>query len=465
MNRCFCFLISLLLLLPMMTIHAQTQNVTSYTLPNGLKLFVQEDHRAPLVVSQVWYKVGSSYEPNGITGISHALEHMMFKGTPKHGPGEFSRIIAENGGQENAMTDTDFTMYYQTLEANKLPISFELEADRMRNLSLSPAEFGKEIQVVMEERRMRFEDNPQALTYERFLAAAHIANGYHHAPIGWMNDLRQMSDQDLQTWYNKWYAPNNALIVVVGDVKPEQVYQLALQYFGPLKPGRLPVVKQHSEVPSLGERNVLVKLPAQLPWLIMGYNVPSIKSDPSTDDTYTLAVIASILSSGDSSWLEKDLVRGQQIAAGANASYDPTSRLPTLFTLDGTPSPGHTTAQLKQAFFSEIQRLQNQLVDEKELSRIKAGIIAAKVYSQDSISNQAMEIGSLEVVGLPWQLRDEFIKRVAQVTPQQVQEVARRYLINDNLTTTELQPLPLAENQQHKAPLPGPSPVGGEHVH
>lgn len=449
----------------MLTIHAQTQNVTSYTLPNGLKLFVQEDHRAPLVVSQVWYKVGSSYEPNGITGISHALEHMMFKGTAKHGPGEFSRIISENGGQENAMTDTDYTMYYQTIEASKLPISFELEADRMRNLSLSPAEFGKEIQVVMEERRMRYEDNPQALTYERFLAAAHIANAYHHTTIGWMNDLRQMSDDDLRAWYNKWYVPNNALVVVVGDVKPEQVYQLALQYFGPLKPGRLPVVKQHGEVPSLGERDVIVKLPAQLPWLIMGYNVPSIKSDPSTNDTYTLAVIAGILSSGDSSWLEKDLVRGQQIAAGANASYDPTSRLPTLFTLDGTPSQGHTTAQLKQAFFSEIQRLQNQLVEEKELSRVKAGIIAAKVYSQDSISNQAMEIGSLEAVGLPWQLRDEFIKRIAQVTPQQVQEVARRYLINDNLTVAVLQPLPLAENQQNKTPLPGPSPVGGEHVH
>ena len=213
--------------------------VHEYQLENGLKLIVKEDHRAPVMVSQVWYKVGASYEPDGITGVSHVLEHMMFKGTKTHPPGEFSRIIAENGGRENAFTSQDYTTYFQRMEASRLPISFELEADRMRRLQLQEEEFQKELRVVMEERRLRTDDKPTALTYEQFIATAYTASSYRSPTIGWMDDLENMTLTDLADWYRRWYAPNNATVVVVGDVDPDEVLRLARVYFGPLKPEKI----------------------------------------------------------------------------------------------------------------------------------------------------------------------------------------------------------------------------------
>lgn len=424
------------------------KKVHSWQLSNGLQLFVQEDHRAPVVVSQVWYKVGSSYEPVGITGISHALEHMMFKGTPKHGMGEFSRIIAENGGDENAFTAYDYTGYYQLLDANKLPISFELEADRMRHLTLDPEEFSKEIQVVMEERRTRTEDNPQGKAYERWMAAAHISTAYHHMPIGWMHDLQHMTVADLRAWYQQWYAPNNALVVVVGDVDPEQVHQLAEQHFGHLKPAVLPVIKPQLEILPLGKRRVEVKVCAQLPWLGMAYNAPSLKNDLSCNDPYVLKVIAAVLDGGRSSRLSADLVRGQEIAADINAWYDPYSRLGSLFLLDATPAPSHTVSELETALGHQIKRLKNTLVTRDELARVKARAIAHRTYAQDSISRQANEIGSLEAVGLSWQLRDEYLPRISAVTSEQIQETARRYLTSDRLTVLKLKPLSMGKREK-----------------
>jgi zinc protease len=415
--------------------------VSSWELPNGLKLFVQEDHRAPVVVSQVWYKVGSSYEPVGITGISHALEHMMFKGTPTHGMGEFSRIIAENGGDENAFTDYDYTGYYQLLDASKLPIAFELEADRMRHLTLDAGEFAKEIQVIMEERRMRTEDNPHGKAYERWMAAAHVSTAYHHMPIGWMHDLENMTVEDLRAWYEQWYAPNNALIVVVGDVKPKQVYELAQKHFGPLKPSTLPIIKPQLEIPPLGKRTLEVKVRAQLPWLGMAYNAPCLKNDPESHDPYVLRMIACVLDNGRSSRLSEELVRGQEVAADASAWYDPYSRLSSLFMLDATPAPSRTVAELEAALVKQIQRLKTTLVSPDELTRIKARLLAVRTYAQDSISRQANEIASLEAVGLSWKLRDEYMARISAVTPEQIQTVAKRYLRSDRLTVLKLKPL------------------------
>lgn len=414
--------------------------VSSYTLSNGLKVFVQEDHRAPIAVSQVWYKVGSSYEPVGITGISHALEHMMFKGTPRYGMGEFSRIIAENGGDENAFTSHDYTAYYQLLDVSRLPIAFELEADRMRHLNLDADEFAKEIQVIMEERRMRTEDDPHGKAYERWMAAAHISTAYHHMPIGWMHDLEHMTVEDLRAWYQKWYAPNNALLVVVGDVNPEKIYALAEQHFGELKPAKLPVIKPQAEILPLGKRTVEVKVPAQLPWLGLCYNAPCLKNDLESNDPYVLRVMAAVLDSGRSSRFSEDLVRGQEIAAEASAWYDPYSRLSSLFMLYATPTPARKISELKSALMKQVQRLKKTLVDACELERIKARTIASRIYGQDSISRQANEIGSLEAIGLPWTLRDEYIERITAVTPTQIQDAARRYLTPDRLTVLELKP-------------------------
>ncbi|MDD1612405.1 MAG: insulinase family protein, partial [Methylococcaceae bacterium] len=289
---------------------ATEPKVSEHKLKNGLKVLVQEDHRSPVVVSQVWYKVGSSYEPGGITGISHMLEHMMFKGTDKLKPGEFSRIIAENGGDENAFTGTDYTAYFQTMNASRLAVSFELEADRMRHLHLLPDELKKELEVVTEERRMRTDDNPQAKVAEYFSAAAYTNSPYQHPVIGWPADIAHYTVEDLQAWYQRWYAPNNATLVVVGDVKTDDVFALAEKYFAELKPSEIKPIKPQTEMPQVGVRRIVVKAPAKLPYLTMGYKVPSLATAEQDGEAYALEVLAGVLDGGKSARLSSRLVRG-----------------------------------------------------------------------------------------------------------------------------------------------------------
>lgn len=434
-------------------------NVTEYKLENGLKLVVKEDHRAPVVVSQVWYKVGSSYEHSGITGVSHVLEHMMFKGTKTHPPGEFSRIIAANGGRENAFTSRDYTAYYQQLEKSRLPVSFELEADRMRNLILQEAEFVKEVQVVMEERRLRTEDDPQSITSEHFNASAYLNSPYGHPVIGWMNDLKSLRVADLEQWYNTWYAPNNATVVVVGDVNPEEVLALAKKYFGPLQPSVLPAVKSQVEVEQRGIRRITVKAPAELPYLLMGYKAPVVSTAPQEWEPYALEVLAAVLDGGDSARFAKRLVREKQIATGAGAGYEPYARNETLFIFDGTPAAAHTIAELEAAIRDEIELVRNELSTNEELERIKSQVVASAVYELDSVFYQAMQIGTLETVGLDWRLIDSYVQKIRSVTPEQVQQVARKYLTEDTLTVAVLEPQPLAKDQ---APAPA-APAGHAH--
>lgn len=419
---------------------AKAQTTQEYRLNNGMKLIVREDHRAPVVMSQVWYKIGSSYEPLGITGISHALEHMMFKGTQQHPAGEFSHIIANEGGQENASTSSDYTFYYQELAANKLPLSFQLEADRMQNLTLSDKEFVKEIQVVIAERRMRTDDNPQSITFERFSAASHISDGYHHPVIGWLNDLNHMTVNDLKQWYQQWYAPNNATLVVVGDVNSQQVFNLANHYFGVVPVKQLPVVKPQSEIASLGTRRVEVKIPAELPWFVMGYNVPSRVTAQEPWHAYALQVLAAILDGGSSARLEKTLVREKKIASDISIDYDLYSRLDGLLTITGTPTANHSAALLEAAILDQIKQLQTTLVNNDEITRVKTQLIASKTYEKDSIVGQAIEIGSLESIGLSWRVAEDYVKNIQAITPQQIQTVAKLYLIPDRLTIAVLTP-------------------------
>ena len=427
---------------------AQNPAVHEFKLDNGLKLIVKEDHRSPVVVSQVWYKVGSSYEHDGITGLSHALEHMMFKGTPKHGPNEFSRIIAENGGRENAFTSHDYTAYFQELEKNRLKISFELEADRMRHLTLDPKEFAKEIQVVMEERRMRTDDDPESLTDEQFNAVAFLNSSYRIPVIGWMDDLKHMRVEDLRKWYQTWYAPNNATLVVVGDVDPQQVFALAKKYFGPLKPDTIPEVKPRDEIPQTGIRRITVKAPAELPYLVMGYKVPVLRTAKKAWEPYALEVLAGILDGGDSARIAKNLIRGSQVAAQASAGYNLDARSENLFALDGTPAQGHTITELEKALRGQIKKLRDDLVSDEELKRIKTQVVTSDVYQKDSVFYQAMQIGSLESVGLGWQVGDEYVDKVKAVTAEQVRDVARKYLIDDHLTVAVLDPQPISDEER-----------------
>ena len=430
--------------------------VHEYALDNGLKLIVKEDHRAPVVVSQVWYKVGSSYEHDGITGISHALEHMMFKGTKKYPAGEFSRIIAENGGSENAFTGQDYTAYFQQLEKSRLEVSFKLESDRMRNLSLKKDDFAKELEVVKEERRLRTEDNPESLTYEYFNATAFLSSPYRIPVIGWMEDLDNLTVDDVRHWYEKWYAPNNATLVVVGDVEPDDVLHLAKKYFGPLKPSDLTPVKPREEVEQKGERRLTVKVPAELPYLLIGYKVPTLTTAKQDWEPYALDVLAGILDGGDSARFSRNLIRGAEIASSVSAGYNLDSRLESLFIFDGTPAKSHAIAELEQAIYKQIEDLQTDLVSKEELDRIKTQVVAREVYQQDSVFFQAMQIGTLETVGLDWRLLDEYVDRIRAVTAEQVRDVAQRYLVDTSRTVAVLNPLPLDSNKPVPPPMTGP---------
>jgi len=432
-------LCTILLCLPVFTSSAETK-VFEHTLANGLKVLVKEDHRSPVVVSQVWYKVGSSYEPGGITGISHMLEHMMFKGTDKHPAGEFSRIIAENGGDENAFTGQDYTAYFQTMEASRLAVSFELEADRMRNLHLLPEELKKELQVVTEERRMRTDDNPQAKMQEQFMTMAYSNSPYKHPVIGWPADIANYKVEDLQAWYQRWYAPNNATLVVVGDVHAKDVFELAEKYFGALKPSDIKPLKPQTEIDQLGARKMTVKVPAKLPSILMGYKVPALKTAANEWEAYALEVLAGVLDGGSSARLSSQLVRGKQIAVSAGAGYGLTSRMSNLFELEATPAEGKTVLELEAALKDEIRKLQENLISSEELQRIKAQVLASDIYQRDSNFYQAMQIGTLETVGLGWQKADEYVAKINQVTAEQVRDVARKYLVDDHLSIAYLEP-------------------------
>ncbi len=433
---------------------AEAPKVHERLLDNGLKVLVKEDHRAPIVTSQVWYKVGSSYEHGGLTGVSHLLEHMMFKGTEKLAPGEFSRIIAANGGDENAFTGRDYTAYFQTLAADRLPISFELEAQRMRFLTLPKEEFLKELEVVKEERRMRTEDDPESLAYEQFNATAYEASPYRIPVIGWASDLEDMNVADLRDWYRQWYAPNNATLVVVGDVDPEEVFALAEKHFGPLSAEPVSPPKPGGDPAQRGEKRIKVKAPAKEPYLLMGYKSTAIGHAGEDWEPYALEMLSSVLDGGSSARFSRELVRGSHVAASAGASYSAFTRLPGMLLLDGIPAQGRTIDELEQALLAQIQRLRDEPVAEAELERIRNQLIAAKVYEKDSVYAQAKQIGSLETVGLGWQLMEEYVAHLSRVSPAQVQAVARKFLVPDNLTVALLEPQPL-DGKGSKATTPG----------
>ncbi len=439
-----------------------SESVHEYRLENGLKLVVKTDHRAPVVVSQVWYKVGGSYEHAGSTGLSHLLEHMMFKGTERHPPGEFSRLIAAQGGRENAFTGDDYTAYYQQLAVDRLEVSFALESDRMQGLVVKPDEFAKEQPVVMEERRLRTEDDPQSLTYEAFRAAAFQVSPYRQPVIGWMDDIKHLTPDDLKNWYQTWYAPNNATLVVVGDVDPHAVLALAQKYYGPLKARPIPALKPRNEPPQRGERRITVKLPAELPYVLLGYKVPVLTSPAIKPwEPYALQVLASALGDGESARLARHVVRGSELAANASAGYNPYDRLDSLLLMDATPAQGRDAAAVEHALREEVRKLREQPIDTAELERVKARVLADAVYQQVSMFYQAMQIGTLETVGLSWREHEAYVPRIQAVTAEQVQEVARRYLTDEHLSVAVLQPLPPDPNK------PRPLLQGGDsgHVH
>ena len=437
------YLFYIALLLGMLHTTAQAE-VFERTLANGLKVIVKEDHRAPVVVQQIWYKAGSMDERTGVTGIAHVLEHLMFKGTHSVPAGEFSRRIAAAGGRENAFTSYDYTAYFQQLHKSKLPLAMQLEADRMRNLNLTAADFASEIKVVMEERRLRTDDEAHALLYEKMMATVFQQHPYQHPIIGWMNDLESLTVGDAKAWYKRWYAPNNATLIIGGDVKAEEVFALAQRHYGAIPRRAMPAPRVFIESKQVGIKRIVVKAPAELPHLVMSYHAPTLQ-DPAQDwKPYALQILAGVLDGNESARLNKHLVREQQIASGAGAGYDATSRGPSLFTLEATPSEGKTVNDVEAALRGEIALLVKDGVSEEELQRVKAQVMAGEVYKLDSLFYQAMQIGQMESIGLGHRALQVILEKLQAVTAEQVRQVAEEILQDDSLTVAVLDPQPLS---------------------
>jgi zinc protease len=424
-----------------------------FTLANGLRLIVKEDHRAPTAVQQVWYRAGSMDESPGTTGVAHVLEHMMFKGTRRVGPEQFSRLVAEAGGRDNAFTSTDFTVYHEQVHRDRLPFVMRLEADRMANLAIRPVEFAREIKVVMEERRMSYEDQPRALLDENLLATAFSAHPYKWPTIGWMQDLQNMTWQDARSWYRNWYAPNNATVVVVGDVDAQQVFDWAKRYYGPLARKIIPERKPQSEPAQRGPRRVELKAPAELAYVRFGYKAPALRNPSKDWEPFALQVLVKVLGGYDAARLNQTLVRERRIATSAGAEYELVSRGPGMVFLSAAAAQGHGGAELEAALREVVAKVGAQGITPEELQRAKVQLLAQFVYRRDSFFAQAMELGELESSGLSYRDADRIPERFKTITTEQVKSVAAKYLVDDGLTVAVLDPQPLGRGAStHAAP-------------
>lgn len=423
--------------------YAQDLKVTEKLLSNGLKVLLKEDHKAPVVTFQIWYKVGSRNEKLGTTGISHLLEHMMFKGTKNYGPKTFSQTIMRNGGNDNAFTGKDYTAYFENFASDRIGISLELESDRMQNLLLDEKDFLSEREVVKEERRMRTEDDPTASMVEEMMATAYLAHPYQWPVIGWMADIDNITRKDMVDHYRTYYAPNNATIVVAGDFKTKTLLPMIEKYFGQIPRG--PAIQKVGAVEprQRGERRVILKKEAELPAVMAGYHAPDIKHK----DSYALEVLQSILSSGKSSQLYKSLVYEQQIALYAGGDYDNIANDPGLFYVYAGVMPGKTTDEVEKALYAEIEKLKTTQVTDEELRKAKNQIESSFIMGQDSIFYQAMLLGQFETVA-DWRLVEKYVGNIRAVTKEDVMRVAKEYFTEDNRTVGIL--IPVKGNEGEK---------------
>ena len=416
--------------LSLITLTARAELPThEFQLDNGLDVLVREDHRAPVITVMVWFKAGSIDEAPYETGLAHVLEHMMFKGSKRLDAGEFSRTVARFGGSDNAFTSYDFTAYFQQYEASRLPLALELEAERLKNLKIDDQSFRRELQVVMEERRQRTDDKPTALAWEKFQAVARPGTGYAHPIIGWRDQLAQLQPQQARDWYDRFYVPGNATLVIAGDVTAEQVRPLVEKFFADLPRGETPPRPETTLNPPPGERRMTLRLPVRVPALYMSYNVPSLTTADHQDEFYALTMLGGVLDGGTSARMESNLVRGQRLAAGLGAGYDGLQRGNGTFTITATPNPAVSLDQLEAAIKAEIEKIAEQPPSEAEMDRVRAGVLAEQIYQRDSVMGQAMELGTLSVLGLDWRLAGQFDDNLEAVTPEQVQQAARNWLV------------------------------------
>jgi zinc protease len=397
-------------------------------LPNGLKVIVTEDHTSPIAVFQIWYRVGSKDEEAGLTGMSHLLEHMMFKGTEKYGPGEISREVMRYGGADNAFTSKEYTAYFQILPSDRIDLSFEIESDRMRHLILDPQETLSERSVVMEERRLRHEDDPQNALFEQVVATAFNVHPYRWPVIGWMSNLANIEREDLLRHYRKYYSPDNAFIVVAGDVNTDEILEKAREHFATIEPTSSRRVLKSVEPAQQGERLVNLIKEAELPYLIAAYHVPSFPEK----DGYALEILAHILS-GKSGRLYRSVVYDEKIALNADAGYSGINTDPFLFFLDATAAPGEEVEDVEDALFEQVELLKEEPPTDFELQGAKNRLVASYIMGQDSVFNQAMQLGLYEILG-DWRLLYKYVEEIHKVTAKDVSRVAGKYLTGENRT-------------------------------
>ena len=428
----------------------------TYTLANGMTLWVKPDRRAPTAVHMLWVRVGSMDEVDGTSGVAHVLEHMLFKGTPTLAAGEFSRRVAALGGRENAFTSKDYTGYFQQIPAQQLEAVMRLESDRFANNQWPDAEFAKELEVVKEERRMRTEDNPRALLHEMLAATSLTASPYRRPIVGWMSDLEAMTAQDARDFYRRWYVPANAVVVVAGDVDPLQVKALAEKYYGAIPARAVPDRKPQQEPVQQGLRRFEFKAPAEQAYVALAFKVPRItgvQPSPEHDDALALTVLSAVLDGYSGARLERALTQGdQRLADSVGASNGLMGRGSQFFYLEGVPAKGQTTEALEAALRAQVHKVATEGVTESELQRVKTQWVASEIYKLDSVFNQARELGVAWALGLPPDHGTQLMAQLRQVTAAQVQAVAQKYFGDDQLTVAVLRPQALSGQVRRKAP-------------
>jgi zinc protease len=433
-----------------------SDNVKYKRLPNGLQALVLENHKAPVATLNVFYHVGSRNETFGETGISHLCEHLMFRGTKKYGPEEFSNTIAENGGEDNAFTSADYTDYFEIINRDHLDVPLSLEADRMANFA--PKGFDSEKAVVMEERRLRTDDSPQEALEEQVQAASFIAHPYHWPVIGWMHDIQGLTLADALKYHAIYYSPQNAIVVAVGDFDAAKVMKQVEELFGALTNGPKPPPVTEVEPPQQGEHQVTLRHAANLPAFAEAFHSPNYKN---ANDSFALEVAGEMLGDGKSSRLYKDLVIDKQMVVDVEAEYDLTSFDPNLFWIAAQMRPGVKADDVMAEVDRQLEMIGNQALPAAELQKAKNLEEAAFVFGQDSIFREAQLLGVYQMLG-DYHLVDRYLGGIDKVTAADVQRVIKQYLVKPNRTVGVLVPTGLLPHEagggavgtvHHAAPL------------
>jgi zinc protease len=421
---------------------AQVFNPETFTLANGLQVVVISNHRSPIVTQMVWYKTGAADEVWGRSGIAHFLEHLMFRGTRDIPAGEFSKIVARNGGRDNAFTSYDYTAYFQNVSRDRLELVMKMEAGRMAGLTLTDAVVNPERDVILEERRQVIENRPSALMREQLSAALFLNHPYGRPIIGWEHEMRALTREDAVAWYDKYYNPSNAILIVAGDITVAELKPLAEKYYGPI-PGRaLPPRVRPEEPPPRAARRVEIKDPrvAQAQ-LTRSYLAPSYRAGQ-TEYAYPLQVLAELLGGATTSRLNRALVLEQQVATGAGAWYDPSALDLGTFGVSASARSGVEIRDVEAALDAQIQKLLTEGASEDEVARAKSRMRASAIYARDSLSTGARVIGSALTTGQTIEDVEAWPQRIGAVTAAQVNAAARAILLPEASVTGLLLPKP-----------------------